>query len=40
MIIGIFHPALENNQQNLQIENKSFTNISQTNLLESYAVQI
>lgn len=40
MIIGIFYLPLENNLVNLQIENKSFINVSQTNLLESYAVQI
>lgn len=38
MIIGIFYPPQEINQPNLQIENKSFTNIPKTNLLESYAV--
>lgn len=38
MIIGIFYPPLENNLANLQIENKSFTNIPKMNLLESYAV--
>ena len=38
MIIGIFYPPRENNLANLQIENKSFTNNSKVNLLESYAV--
>lgn len=40
MIIGIFYPPQENNQPNLQIENKFFTNTSKVNLIENYAVQI